>query len=431
MKAKRWAVLGAAFLWVACQAGPATTVRSPAPRQTLSPTNKLGIHLLLDDGRNAWPAAIWPEHLSYARELAGEWGYVTELVRLDDLDPGRWQMFLDLCARLHLRPIFRLATTYDRDRGMWLAPPAGTDGGYGTVAQRYTDLFSSLRWPSQPHYVIVGNEPNHGDEWGGRADPVAYARFLVETSRALHAADADVQVLNAPLDPYTPNTNGRPDERGMVHLDAESFMDGMHEAQPDVFEAVDVWASHAYPLGPMIEGPWQQSFRIDRLNGAHNPHHVEPPASVPNRGVNGYQWELFKLKTYGIGDLRVMIVETGWRHAESTDPQAADGGRPWPPATTVAQFLDLALWGNHGRYPQWPEAGWTPWQDDPLVLAVTPFALDGTPREWGHTNWLQLDGEGRVLAVYPIFRAYLRPPSNLQSLIPNLQLSAHLQQEQQ
>jgi len=72
------------------------------------------------------------------------------------------------------------------------------------------------------------------------------------------------------------------------------------------------------------------------------------------------------------------------------------------------QFMDLAFNGNRGRYPQWPASGWTPWQDDACVIAVTPFALDGALKEWGHTNWLQLDHEGRVLGVYPMFEMLQR-----------------------
>ena len=44
--------------------------------------------------------------------------------------------------------------------------------------------------------------------------------------------------------------------------------------------------------------------------------------------------------------------------------------------------------------------GWTPWLTDDRVLAITPFALDGNPVEWGHTNWLALDDSGAVLDVY-------------------------------
>jgi hypothetical protein len=223
-------------------------------------------------------------------------------------------------------------------------------------------------------------------------------------ANALHAADPGARVLNAGLDPYTPHTNGQPFINGFTYLDAESFMDGMAAAVPGVFNVLDAWAAHSYPLGPLSEPPWRQTFQIDLINGAANPSHVPPPAGIANRGVNGYEWELFKLETLGVTGLPVIITETGWRHAESVDPAALDNSRPWPPAATAAGYLDLALNGNGGRYPDWPEAGWTPWTADPRVLAVTPFALNGAPHEWGHTNWLVLDQDGAVLGAYPFGR---------------------------
>jgi hypothetical protein len=345
----------------------------------------------------------WTEHLQSARDLVGEWGYVVELVRLDDLDSAKWQFFFDECARLHLTPVLRLATTFDKDNGWWAAPPLDADGTYTTVARQYAEFIADSHWPTSAHDVIVGNEPNHGDEWGGRADPIEYARFLRAVSQALHIADREVKVLNAPLDPFTPNTNGQPFVNGMTYLDAESFLDGMWRSDPAVFDAIDVWASHAYPSGPLNAGPWEQVFQIDLLNGAINPDHLVPPPAIFNRGVNGYEWELFKLASYGVRDLPVMIAETGWRHAETTDPAAADNGREWPPAARVAEYVDLALSGNRGRYPTWPEDGWRSWLSDPRVIAVAFFALDGHPKEWGHTNWLQLDADGQILGTYPMY----------------------------
>jgi hypothetical protein len=246
------------------------------------------------------------------------------------------------------------------------------------------------------HYVIVGNEPNHGGEWGGQPDPEAYARFLIDVADALHAADPNARVLNAGFDPYAPNTGGQPFADGMVYVDEETFLDRMHAAYPDVFDRLDAWASHAYPMGPFTEGPWVQAYQVDLINDAVNPDRVEPPLCIYNRGVNGYEWELFKLSTYGVEPLLVFITETGWRHAASGDTALPDAGM-------VAEYIDLTLRGNGGRYPEYPEEGWTPWLDDPRVAAVTFFALDGFPAEWGHTNWLVLDVEGKVLGTHAPF----------------------------
>ncbi len=284
---------------------PSPTVQQPTvtPVQSTGPdpfAGKRGIHMLLDDGRNVWPVSLWTEHLEYASRAVGEWGYVTELIRLSDLDVPRWQRLMDICADLHLTPILRLATTYDSDLGWWVAPEADADGGYRTVAGRYAEFIASLRWPSREHYVIIGNEPNHGNEWSGRPDPAAYARFLIDVADAVHAADPAAKVLNAGLDPYTPHTGSVPFVDGLFYVDEETFLDQMHAAHPDAFTHIDIWASHAYPLGPLTEGPWNQTFQIDMINDATNPNHIEPPPGTPNRGINGYEWELFKLATYGI-----------------------------------------------------------------------------------------------------------------------------------
>ena len=119
-------------------------------------------------------------------------------------------------------------------------------------------------------------------------------------------------------------------------------------------------------------------------------------------GTSFCEWELFKLSTFGVKPLPIFITETGWRHTETTSSNADDGGA-FPDAATVAVYLDLTLHGNGGRYPDLPDEGWKPWLDDPRVAAVTFFAFDGIPAEWGHTNWLALDAEGNVQDTYAPF----------------------------
>jgi len=394
-------LLGLALLIIACQ-----TTTPPHTRRSITiPANKLGIHLLLDDGRNHWPVELWPEHLDVARQAVGEWGFVVQLIRQDDFDLVKWQLFMDLCAEHHLTPIIRLATTFDQTQGWWVAPPQDEDGGYETIAAATTSFLTLLNWPTGEHFVLIGNEPNHGDEWGGRANPSEYARYLGDMAVALHAADPDALILNAPLDPFTPHT-GSGTLKGMSYLDAESFMDGMFAAAPDIFTHLDAWASHPYPLGPFREGPWKQQHQVDFLNDASNPAQLTPPAGIYNRGINGYAWELFKLAAYGVEPLPVFITETGWKHAESAHPNASDHLDALPDAATVALYFDLALNGQRGRAPDLPATGWTPWLTDNRVYAIAPFALNGTPTEWGHTNWLMMDERGRILGYYPPFALF-------------------------
>lgn len=361
-----------------------------------SSPNPLGIHLLLDDGRHQWPVELWPEHLQYVPQLIGQEGYVLQLVRLDDLDPGRWQTFLDLCLHYQLRPILRLATTFDQQNHWWTAPPQDPDGGYQTVAEQYATFLAQLQWPAGPHPIIIGNEPNHGGEWGGVPDPAGYARFLLDTAKAIQAHDPQAFILNAGLDPYAPHTNGQPFADGLVYMDEESFLDGMLGAYPDVFQLLDGWASHAYPLGPFRAAPWEQTFQIDWLNGATNPHFMPPPAWIGNRGLNSYEWELLKIASYGYGILPVFITETGWRHP------AGEQFGDYPSLPTITTYLDLALYGNNNRYPEAPAGGWTPLLADKRVEAIIFFALDGNPVEWSHTNWLALDPQGHISPTNPI-----------------------------
>ncbi len=395
------------------------TRAASTPRPTIAPSTvdpaqprrKYGIHLLLDDdGRYPdpvhWSPTVWPEHLAYARKLVGEGGLVQEVIRFDDLNVGKWQQFLDLCAREGLVPIIRLASTYDHDRLMWNAPPTNPDGrGYTEVARRYRDFLAQLHWPTPTRYVIVGNEPNRGDEWGNHPDPAAYARFLVDVGAALHEAGATV--LAPSLDNYAPNSNGQP-INGYRYLDAETFLDEMAAANPAAFAVIDVWSAHCYPLGPFVADPSKQVFQIDYAFGASNPHHQAPPPGIFNRGVNSYRWDLWKVAPY-LGErassIPVMITETGWRHRGSQDPRAKDSANASVPDDLLSAYVDLSFHGNNGRYPDLPATGWTPWNEDARVLGVVLFALDGYPRDWGHTNWLELDQQGKVVGTYPAFRA--------------------------
>jgi hypothetical protein len=292
-----------------------------------------------------------------------------------------------LCAEFDLHPILRLATVFDREAAWWERPPLDRNGRYTTTGQRYADFINALDWPAGEHYIIVGNEPNHGDEWGGRPDPAAYALFLMDVSLAVKTADPQARILNAPLDQFTPHTGSQPFINGLWSIDVAVYLQKMHAAQPAVFDYIDAWASHPYPLGPFARPPWEQSRQFDSLNDAPTP--VPMPSAPPNRGVNGYEWELWQLAQWGIVDLPVFITETGWRHSEAG----------YPSIDEVNLYLDLALRGNNGRYPDLPATGWRPWLDDERLIAITPFALDGNPDEWRHSNWLEIGEDGTILSV--------------------------------
>ena len=371
----------------------ATRPPSSFPRRTVTVReNKRGVHLLLADTYADWPQSTWREHLQYARDAVGEGGLVVQLIRLDDLEVDRWQLFMDLCAELGLTPMIRLATTPDPTIDGWNAPPQDRNGGYRSVAQQYAQFLTELQWPTDEHFVIVGNEPNHGNEWGGVPNPSEYARFLIDVADALHQSDPHAIVLNAGLDTFSPHSNGQPIGGGPPMIDAESFLDGMIAAQPHFFTYLDAWASHPYPLGAFIEPPENQQFQVDYLNGATNSNAIVPPDGVFNRGVNGYTWELFKLASYGVEELPVFITETGWRHSE--------GG--WISAEIAAQHLQDALCKQTDAFQAW--------QYDERVVAVVPFAFDGDPDRWSHSNWLLFNADKEIIGVTPLFEEWRDAP---------------------
>ncbi|MFO7723235.1 MAG: hypothetical protein R6V49_08450, partial [Bacteroidales bacterium] len=140
----------------------------------------------------------------------------------------------------------------------------------------------------------------------------------------------------------------------------------MAAAEPRAFDVIDVWASHAYPLDPFRLDPSRQIFQIDYANGASNPHHVDPPEGIYNRGINSYRWELWKLARItgkNTDTLPVMITESGWCYGPSQAPDAADHVHAEISFDTMSAYLDLAFNGNGDgtalRYPDLPAVGWT------------------------------------------------------------------------
>jgi hypothetical protein len=383
---------------------PTATPRTPTPTlepgQTPSPSptpvaiNKRGVHLLLDDGTTRLPEEVWEDHVLWTARLTAPGGYAVELVRSNDLRPASWQRLIDLLDREGLVPIIRLATFKDEKNQWWTAPTPDPDGlGYKSEADRYRRFFDAIDWPSETVLVTVANEPNRPDEWGGAPNPAAYARFLRDVTEALRrVSSVKVLVLNGGLDAYAPSASFG----STFSVDAELFMEGMVKEVPDVFERLDGWASHAYPLGPFNEPPGHQVFKIDDVRPNATPRR-QPPPGIVNRGVNGYEWELWKLRQLGMArELPVYVTESGWRHARSQVAGSRDHDFATVEDDRFAELVHLAFDGPS----RGPAEGWTPWNRDPQVRAVALFALAGRPDHWGHTNLLLVDMVGRVQGAY-------------------------------
>jgi hypothetical protein len=149
------------FFLVTCALSLVTSVKAVYDPLSV-PNNKIGIHILTAD----------PKEASEAAQLAnnnGDWGYVTVIIQDDDRKVDKWQAFFNDLRRRHLIPIVRIAT--HSDQGNWSVPSSGEENGWA-------EFLNNLIWPTKNRYVIIFNEPNHGQEWGGKVDAAEYAQTL-------------------------------------------------------------------------------------------------------------------------------------------------------------------------------------------------------------------------------------------------------------
>jgi hypothetical protein len=280
--------------------------------------NKFGIHITNEkDLTNA---------ASLVNSGGGDWGYVTFVITERERDRDRWQKIFDQMRRLHLIPIVRIATKANGET--WEAPQE-------SETTNWIAFLNSLNWVVQNRYVVIGNEPNHALEWGGKIDPVAYANYLYQFTLKLHEASPEFYVLPAGLDASAKNTK--------TTMDEVLFLKKMVMAQPRVFDQVDGWASHSYP----------------------NPDFSGQETDTGRGSIRTFEWELNYLKTLGITkSLPVFITETGWSNAKLD------------PAKIGSKYLFAFnnIW------------------NDPRVIAVTPFILNYPQAPFSQFSWQRQDG---------------------------------------
>lgn len=236
------------------------------PRQ--SANNRFGIHVLEQ------------EDLKPAAELVnanGDWGYVTLVLRLNDLNQEKWQGIFNEMRRRHLIPIVRIATTPENSH--WVKPqPQDVD--------KLVEFLNSLNWVVENRYLVLFNEPNHAKEWGNEIKPHEYAAIARELQTKLKAASADFFILPAGLDTAAPNSNDT--------MAATEYWRQMYLADPEVFQLFDGWNSHSYP----------------------NPDFSGPVSGTGFGSLRSYQAEINYLSRFGLAaNLPVFITETGWVNA--------------------------------------------------------------------------------------------------------------------
>jgi len=270
--------------------------------------NKVGIHIL------------FPHEIADAAKLinanGGEWGYVIIPIQSGDRDLLKWQQFMDDARKLKVIPIIRIATEGDYfNTKVWRKP---TDAD----VLDFANFLSSLSWPTKNKYVVIFNEVNRADEWGGDENPAEYAQLLSYAVSVFKSKNPDFFIISAGFDNASANTS--------ESTNPYDFMRGMHAAVPGIFLQIDGWGSHSYP----------------------NPAFAKPPSQLDAMSIATYKYELDLIASFGGRSLPVFITETGWS-GERIAPEV------------IGSYMHTAF-----------TSVWS----DTNVIAVTPFILKaGSP----------------------------------------------------
>lgn len=289
--------------------------------------NKYGIHITDEND------------LDRATELVnssgGDWGYVTFVITEKERDHDRWQKVFDQMRRRHLIPIVRIATKADGEN--WTIPQ-------DEEINNWIAFLNSLNWVIENRYIIIGNEPNHATEWGGKIDPEAYSTYLNNFAQKLHSASPDFYVMAAGMDASAKNTK--------TTMDETIYLKKMLAAEPNLFANLDGLASHSYP----------------------NPNFAGKATDSGKGSIATFEWELSYLYSLGVTkELPVFITETGWSNTEVDPDKISD----------LYKYAFANVW------------------NDKRVVAVTPFILNYPNPPFSSFSWLKKDG-----SEYPYYEAY-------------------------
>lgn len=298
-----------------------------APRSVLAvedplsrPNNNMGIHIL------------FPDEIEQAAKLVnsngGQWGYVTIPIQAGDKDLEKWQKFMDMCKKLKIIPLVRLASEpKPLQTNVWRKP---TD--YDIVD--FANFLSSLSWPTKNKYVILYNEVNRSDEWGGEApNPAEYAEIVVYANQAFKARDQSFYLILSGMDAAAPDDY-------VKHISGFTYLETLLK-DPRVVPAIDGFSSHSYP----------------------NPAFSAYPSETKKVSVATYRYEYEMINTDPNRKIPVFITETGW--SDKTLPHSV-----------ISEYYKQTIQDI--------------WNDDrDKIVAITPFLLNSIGGPFDHFSLLQ------------------------------------------
>jgi hypothetical protein len=292
----------------------------------------------------------------------GDWGWVTIVIPLNNLDYQTWQDFFDNCRKYHLIPIVRLATYGEGDD--WKRPSLSD-------IDNLANFLNSLNWPTKTQYVTLFNEINHGQEWGGQVDIKNYVDISIYASQKFKSLNPNFFILGSALDLASP-------DKAPDYLSAKTVYQEIYNYNPSYFENIDGIASHSYPNHGFIGTP--------KDTGQHS--------------IQGFKWELNFIKSLGIKkEFPVFITETGWPHHEGLDSR-----NNFYTTKTTSQFLLDA---------------YQIWAKDERIKAVTPFIYNYPDKPFDHFSWLDQNEK-----LYPEYQKFIDQPksANLPEQITKFEL---------
>ncbi|HCQ31064.1 TPA: hypothetical protein DIU27_01605 [Candidatus Collierbacteria bacterium] len=288
------------------------------------PNNKMGIHIL------------FPSELHTAAQMIngadkGSWGYVTIPIQSTDRNRKKWQDFLNQCLLERVIPLIRVATV---PVGSNWEEPSNLD------LIDFANFLNDLNWPVQNRYVIIFNEVNRPDEYGGVVSPENYADILSNAVDIFKDRSSDFFILPAGLDNAAITRSGA--------IQWSTYLRRMHNKQPDIFNKIDGWTSHAYP----------------------NPDFsVRPDLSGSNK-IDSFRYDLNFLKRFTNKRLPVFITETGWSNRYLSESQ-------------------ISYYYQHAFSKIW---------SDPDVVAVTPFLLNAQDGPFKQFSFLDQNQQPKKFA---------------------------------
>lgn len=266
------------------------------------PNNRIGLHLL-------FPGELHQAANIINRHGEAAWGYVTIPIQAGDRDRVKWQSFLDKCREERIIPIIRVATIPEGSN--WATP-----NDFDLID--FANFLSDLKWPVQNRYIIIFNEVNRSDEYGGVMNPEKYADILNNAIDIFKARSENFFILPAGLDNASSN--------GKNALNWKTYLLRMYRHLPDVFNKLDGWTSHAYA----------------------NPDFSARPDLSGSNKIDSFKYDLQYLSSFTQKKLPVFITETGWSNKNLSDHQIA----------LYYQYAFSKVWS------------------DPNIVAVTPFLLN-------------------------------------------------------